>query len=116
MIQDYSQRYSVTGQRQKVRRHSATVSISKDVLLWKAMVVAVTVSIIIGVISSFWFGLQVERGLAELKSAKRVLLEDRLQTRALTAARNHLRDQGKIEAEAAKLGLFPPSAQQIRHF
>ena len=114
MIRDYSRRYlSVVHGKQKVkgRRPAGPQDTRK---LTKLIGLIVTIAMLFGIAVSLWFGWLVRNGLDDLSQsqAKRQLL--RTQNEKLLAQRDNLLSRDKIEAAAKKLGLYPPSAKQIR--
>jgi len=76
---------------------------------------AVTVvAMLLGVVSSLWFGVALRDGLGRLGKGQQEKAELVAANMTLVAEKDALLQQEKIEAAAGRLGLFPPSAKQMR--
>ena len=112
-MRDYAKKYSGGGgSRQKVSG-KRTGGSDRDRPFRIIGVVAV-VALLLGVASSLWFGAALQEGLGKLDKGKQEKTELATANIALSAERDALLQQGKIEAAAGRLGLFPPSEKQIR--
>lgn len=114
MIRDYSSRYpSIVREKQKVlgRRPGGPKG---DNRITKIIGVVVTIAMIVGIATSFWFGWLVRNGLDELNESQAAKQELKGLNEKLVAQRDNLLSGDKIEAAAKELGLYPPSAKQIR--
>lgn len=115
MIRDYSSRYpSVVHGKQKVSGRKSAGPRGDGRRVTKIIGVIVTVAMIVGIAVSFWFGWLVRNGLDELNEALAAKQELKGLNEKLVAQRDNLLSPEKIEASAKKLGLYPPSAKQIR--
>lgn len=114
MIRDYSRRHpSGNGRQQNVYRRSA-VRPSGGGFLWKAVGVFASFAVVVGVAASLWLGWQIDSGLSELAATQQLRQDARVRNAALLARRDRLRGREHVEAAVARLGLYPPSAQQVQ--
>ena len=114
MIRDYSSRYpSVVHGKQKVKGRKSG-SPPGSTRITKIVGLVITVAMIVGIAISFWFGWVVRNGLDELAGSQARRQELKAENGNLVAQRDHLLSREKIEATAKELGLYPPSARQIR--
>ncbi|MDG4475910.1 hypothetical protein [Thiovibrio frasassiensis] len=81
---------------------------------FKIIGVVAVVAMLLGVASSLWFGVALQDNLGRLAKNKQEGTELMAANAALSAEKEALLQQGKIEAAAARLGLFPPSDKQKR--
>ncbi len=112
-MRDYAKKYSgAAGNRQKVSGRRAGGS------EWDGpykIIGAVAVgAMLLGVAGSLWFGVALRDGLGRLDKGKQEKVELAAANVALSAERDALLQQEKMEAAAGRLGLFPPSAKQMR--
>ena len=114
MIRDYSSRYpSVVQEKQKVYGRRPAGPDGKG-RVTKIIGLIVTVAMILGIAMSFWFGWLVRNGLDELAQSQTRRHELITSNEKLVAQRDNLLSREKIGAVAKDLGLYPPSAKQIR--
>lgn len=112
-MRDYSKKYSgVLGGRQKISLNRTGGSDQQQP--FRIIGVVTVVAILLGVVSSLWFGLALRDGLGRLDKGKQERMELSAANVALSAEKEALLQQKKIEAAAVRLGLFPPSEQQMR--
>lgn len=114
MFRDYSKRYpSVVKGKQRVagRKYAGPDDSNK---LLKVITVVVTIAMLLGVSASIWFGWLIRAGLDELGGSQKTRQEFTALNSKLVARRNSLLTREKIEAAAEKIGLYPPTAKQIR--
>ncbi|MFA7383130.1 MAG: hypothetical protein WC001_06745 [Desulfurivibrionaceae bacterium] len=113
-MRDYTNKYSgAVVSRQKVSggRRSGRADREQPS---KIIGVVTVVAMLLGVGSSLWFGLALQEGLGRLDKSRQESSRLGIVNVALIAEKDTLLQQGKIEAAAAGLGLFPPSEQQMR--
>ena len=111
-MRDYARKYSGGGGgRQKVfgRRGG-----SSDERPFKIIGVVAVVAMLVGVVCSLWFGIALKDGLGRLDKGNQEKAELSAANVSLSAEKEALLQQGKIEAAAGGLGLFPPSEKQMR--
>jgi len=112
-VRDYAKKYSgATGSRQKVSGRRAGGSDQERPF---KIIGAVTVAaLLLGVAGSLWFGVALQDRLGKLDKGRQEKNELAAANVTLSAEKEALLRQEKIEAAAGRLGLFPPSAKQIR--
>jgi hypothetical protein len=112
-MRDYAKKHTgVAGNRQNVsgRRPSG----ADRERPFRIIGVVTVVAMLLGVAGSLWFGIALQEGLGRLDKGRQ---EKNVLTAAnvvLSAEKEVLLQQRKIEAAAGRLGLFPPSEQQMR--
>ena len=112
-MRDYAKKYSSTsGNRQKVAgRRTGGSDRERPFKIIGAIAV---VAMLLGVVSSLWFGVALRDGLGRLGKGQQEKAELVAANMALVAEKDALLQQEKIEAAAGELGLYPPSAKQLR--
>lgn len=120
MIHDYSGRYfPVTGHRVQANRlifrRKNAHQVSANRLLWKSVGAMLVLALAVGVTSSFWLGNQIRTTLDSIGNNRVIHTALTLENDRLLGQRNRLLSRDRIEAAAKNLGLYPPSATQIRH-
>ena len=112
-MRDYAKKYSgAGGNRQKVSGRRAGGSDRERP--FRIIGVITVVAMLLGVVSSLWFGAALRDGLGRLDKGKQEKVELTAANVALAAEKEALLQQEKIEAAAGGLGLFPPSEKQMR--
>ncbi|MFA6498477.1 MAG: hypothetical protein WC256_06945 [Desulfurivibrionaceae bacterium] len=112
-MRDYAKKHSgVGGNRQKVSGRRGGRSNGEQP--FKVIGVITAVALMLGVVSSLWFGMALQDGLSRLDKGKQEKVELGAANVELSAKKEALLQQGKIEAAAGELGLFPPSEKQMR--
>jgi len=71
-------------------------------------------AMLLGVISSLWFGMAIRDSLGRLDSGREEKLRLATANVALRVEKESLFAQDNFAAAASKLGLFPPSENQLR--
>jgi hypothetical protein len=112
-MRDYAKKYSgVGGNRQRVAGKRTGGSDRERP--FKIIGVITAVVMLLGVAGSLWFGAALQDGLGRLDKGKQEKTEITATNAALSAEKEALLQQEKIEAAAGGLGLFPPSEKQMR--
>lgn len=115
-MKDYGPPYQTAGKRQKVAKRSSGRGRhpAEHRWLWRATGVLAMVILTIGLGVSLWFGYQINSGLDQLTVRQDRL--QRLQERHdhLGRQRAGLLTQERIQAAARKMGLYPPTAEQVK--
>lgn len=112
-MRDYAKKYSGgIGNRQRVSGKRTGGSGGERP--FRIIGVVAVVAMLLGVVGSLWFGIALRDGLGRLDKGKKEQATLSAANLVLTAQRDALLEQGKIEAAAGRLGLFPPSEKQIR--
>lgn len=116
----YPDRYStVIGKKRFSQRGHKTAGAHKsnladNLFIFKAVGIMVMLTMMIGVGSTFWYGRQMKLALADIGRNEVTQQELTNLNRQLTSKRNLLLDRGNLIAAASKVGVFPPSANQLR--
>ena len=110
MIKDYAKRLpkSAAGRRNMGRGQG------DDGKVLKAVGLIVVSAMLVGVAVSFWLGWKIRTDLDALSRDSRIRKQLTVVNRSLTAERDELLTDEKIEAAAAGIGLFRPTVGQIR--
>ena len=112
-MRDYAKKYSgVGGNRQKVSGRRGGGSEGEQ--SFKIIGAVAVVAMLLGAASSLWFGVALQEGLGRLDKGKQEKVELSAANVSLSAEKEALLQQEKIEAAAGGLGLFPPSEKQMR--
>ncbi len=112
-MRDYAKKYSGGGgNRQRVSGRRGGRSDGEKP--FRIIGVITVGAMLLGVVSSLWFGVALQDGLGKLDKGKQEKVELTAVNVALSAEKEALLQQGKIEAAAGGLGLFPPSEKQMR--
>lgn len=111
-MRDYSKKYSnVIGGRQKI---SVNRPGGPEEQPFRIIGVVTIVAMLLGVVSSMWFGVALRDGLEGLGKGKQENIELSAVKARLSAEKEALLQQKIIETAAEGLGLFPPSENQKR--
>ncbi len=112
-MRDYAKKYSgAGGGRQKIAGRRGNGSDGEKP--FRIIGVITVVAMLLGVACSLWFGIALQDGLGRLDKGKQEKIELAAANVALSAEKEALLQQEKIEAAAGGLGLFPPSEKQKR--
>jgi len=111
-MRDYAKKYSGVGNRQRISGKRAGGSDWERP--FRIIGVVAVVAMLLGVAGSLWFGIALQDGLGKLDKGKQERTELTATNVALSAEKEALLQQEKIEAAAGGLGLFLPSEKQIR--
>lgn len=112
-MRDYAKKYSGGGgKRQQVTGRRSGGSDRQGP--FKIIGVVAVVAMLLGVASSLWFGVALQDNLSRLAKNKQEGSELIAANAALSAEKVALLQQEKIEAAAARLGLFPTTDKQTR--
>lgn len=112
-MRDYAKKYSGSGgSRQQISGRRAGGSGQERP--FKIIGAVAVVALLLGVVGSLWFGVALQDSLGKLDKGKQEKNELAAANVTLSTEKEALLRQEKIEAAAGRLGLFPPSAKQIR--
>lgn len=120
MIQDVSGHYNAppgqlriqaTRGRRRTRSESGKAESRIIVNVIGSMVV---LSLLLGVGSTFWYGLRVRIALEQIAAGETMKQEQSARNLELVNQRDWRLSSEQMEQAAARLGLFPPSAEQLR--
>ena len=112
-MRDYARKYSGAAAG-KQRISGKKGGGSSDERPFRIIGMVAVVAMLLGLGCSLWFGIALKDGLGKLDKGKQEQAELSAANAALSAEREALLQQGKIEAAAGGLGLFPPSEKQLR--
>ena len=121
MFKDYSGSFVMTNGRNKIRSAkrksypAATGFFPATRLLWKTIGAMVLVTLVIGISSTIWYGLQVQVALDQIGDKRIVNNKLQDENRLLVAQRDLLLTQDQMEEAAKKLGLRSPAKDQVRY-
>jgi hypothetical protein len=121
MFKDYSGSFIVVNGRNQLRTSKRKSSIaSKDLfpatkLMWKTIGAMLLVTVVIGISSTIWYGLQVQVALDQIGNNRATNNELLYENRLLIAQRDLMLTQNHIEDAAQKLGLRSPAKNQLRY-
>ena len=110
-VRIHSELGSVSGRQKVWTRRSRSVDNWQGL---KSLGLLVTVATIFGCAASLWFGWQIRIGLDALAHDKEISRELSAINGKMMDSKEKLMLKERIEAEAAAIGLFLPSAKQIR--
>jgi len=114
MIRDFAKRRGLSFRSpQKTNRKGRYQSLPANGYV-KMTAMVVLVALVAGGVTFFWFGRQITAILYELSVANTAREQLAAQHESLLARQNTLMGRENIEAQAAKLNLFPPTPEQIR--
>jgi len=121
MFKDYSDGFIALNGRNKIRSsRKKSVSIAKEFipatkLMWKAIGAMLLVTLVIGISSTIWYGMQVQIALDQISQNKELNKTFQNENRLLIAQRDLMLTQEQMEAAARKLGLQTPAKNQLRY-
>jgi uncharacterized protein HemX len=121
MIKDYSGNFKTANTKNKKRtskgktnsRSNRLFSLTK--MMWNTIGAMLLVTLVIGISSTFWYGWQIQMAWDDIGNSKAMNLELSNLTPQFTTQRDNLLSKNHMEKTARKLGLYPPTAEQIRY-
>ena len=119
MINDYAGHYFTTAilKQHPVRRNASyrkLLGFNGTWMMWKSIGVMLVITMTIGVTSTVWFGWQIKTSLSNIGIERTIQHKITTENKQLAATRDRLLVREQIEAAAKKLGLFSPTARQLR--
>jgi len=111
MIRDYSPRRFAA--KQKVRDRSGRNDSGPGNFFKSAGIVILLIAVV-GLLAGLWVGWAVRSGLDEMGREREQRRELTAQNRQLSESKDRLLEKERMEAAAARQGLFPPTANQVR--
>lgn len=121
MFKDYSGSFIMANNRNKIKtskRNSfsdSTKIFPANKLMWKTTGAMLLVTLVIGISSTIWYGLQVQVALDQIGNNKAINNKLHNENRLLIAQRDLMLTQDQMEAIAQKIGLRSPAKSQIRY-
>jgi len=120
MIKDYSGGMilvsggnKITAKRRSVTVPSELFSLTK--LMWKALGAMLLLTLVIGITSTIWYGLQVQIALDQIGTNKEIYHELNNENKMLAAQRDLMLTPDHMKGAAQKLGLIFPTEKQLRY-
>ena len=121
MIKDYSGSYLILNGRNKIRsskKKSSTASrelFPATTFMWKTIGAMLLVTLLIGISSTIWYGMQVQVALDQIGQNRAISNELQNENHLLIAQRDLMLTQDKMEAAVRTLGLRVPAKNQLRY-
>jgi hypothetical protein len=121
MFKDYSGSFIMTNGRNRIRTSkrksyaAATDFFPATKLMWKTIGAMVLVTLIIGISSTIWYGLQVQVALDQIGNKRTLNTKLHNENRLLLLQRDLMLSQEQMGAAAQKLGLRSPAKNQVRY-
>jgi hypothetical protein len=121
MFRDYSGNFIMTKGRNKIkstRKKSSPASrelLPASKLMWKTIGAMLLVTVIIGISSTLWYGLQVQVALDQIGSNRAANNALHNKKKLLIVQRDLMLTQDQMEIAAQKIGLRSPAKKQIRY-
>ena len=120
MIKDYSGSFIEVKSRNRLRTSKKkSKAASKELFqlstfMWKTIGAMLLLSLVFGISSTIWFGLQVQVALDQIGSHRALNTQMKNEKDQLVTQRDLMLTRGHIEAAVKKLGLRSPAKNQIR--
>jgi cell division protein FtsL len=119
MIHDYSERYfPAAGHKAPANRLFLQKRNSRQLpsgwLLWKSVGAALVIALAVGVTSSIWVGGKIRTALDDIAKSQTQYSALAEKNKRLLAQQDRLLSRERVEAAAKNLGLYPPTADQLR--
>lgn len=121
MFKDYSGSFTMANSRNKIRtsrRKSCAASpelFPASKLMLKTIGAMLLVTLVLGISSTVWYGIQVRDALGQIGNNTAINKELRNKNRLLIAQRELMLTQDQMTAAAQKLGLRAPTNNQLRY-
>ena len=121
MFKDYSGGIILVNGRNRIRSSPGKLSalprelFSASNLMRKTIGALLLATLVIGIGSTVWYGLQVRMALDQIGSIKTVNSELHNRNRLLIAERRQILSENNMQETAAKLGLRSPLKNQLRY-
>lgn len=123
MIKDYSGSHIILNGRNKIRSSkkksspalAASELFSLTQFMWRTIGAMLLITLIIGISSTVWYGLQVQVALDQIGQNRATKNELQNENRLLVAQRDLLLTQDEMEKAVYRLGLRVPSKNQLRY-
>jgi hypothetical protein len=121
MFKDYSGSFVMTTGRNRLRTSKRTSFAAAAGLfpatrfMWKTIGAMVLATLVIGISSTIWYGLQVQVALDQISEKRTRNNTLHNENRLLVAQRDLLLSQDQMEAAAKKFGLRSPAKNQLRY-
>jgi uncharacterized iron-regulated membrane protein len=121
MVNDYSGSYvAINCRNKKISHNKRAATKARDFfsvtkLMWKTLGAMLLVTVVIGITSTMWYGMQVEQALNQIGSDKIINSALTRESRLLNVKHDLMLSQEQMEKAAQKIGLYTPSKSQLRY-
>ena len=121
MYKDYSGgMIAVSGRNKIITSKRKNVSVSHELLpttrvMWKTIGAMLLLTLVIGISSTIWYGLQVQVALDQIGSSAGINNELQNENKLLLAQRNLMLTTDHMRETAQKIGLVSPTENQLRY-
>jgi hypothetical protein len=83
--------------------------------MWKTLGAMLLVTVVIGITSTMWYGLQVQLALDQIGNDKVINSELTSKNSLLIVKRDLILSQEQMEKAAQRIGLYSPTKKQLRY-
>ena len=121
MYKDYSgSMIAVSGRNKIITSKRKNVSVSHKLLpttrvMWKTIGAMLLLTLVIGISSTIWYGLQVQVALDQIGSSAGINNELQNENKLLLAQHNLMLTTNHMRETAQKIGLVAPTENQLRY-
>ena len=121
MVNDYSGSYVAINYRNKKISHNKRAAtkardfFSVTKLMWKTLGAMLLVTVVIGITSTMWYGLQVQLALDQIGNDKITNSTLTRENKLLIVKHDLMLSQEQMEKSAQKIGLYSPTKSQLRY-
>jgi len=121
MVNDYSGSYvAINCRNKKISHNKRAATKARDFfsvtkLMWKTLGAMLFVTVVIGITSTMWYGLQVQLALDQIGSDKITNSQVTRDNKLLIVKRDLMLSQDQMEKAAQKIGLYSPTKSQLRY-
>jgi len=121
MVNDYSGSYvAINCRNKKISHNKRAATKARDFfsvtkLMWKALGAMLLVTVVIGITSTMWYGLQVQLALDQIGNDKITNSTLTRENKLLIVKHDLMLSQEQMEKAAQKIGLYSPTKSQLRY-
>ena len=121
MVNDYSGSYvAINCRNKKISHNKRAATKARDFfsvtkLMWKTLGAMLLVTVVIGITSTMWYGLQVQLALDQIGNDKITNSTLTRENKLLIVKHDLMLTQEQMEKAAQKIGLYSPTKSQLRY-
>ena len=121
MVNDYSGSYvAINCRNKKISHNKRAATKARDFffvtkLMWKTLGAMLLVTVVIGITSTMWYGLQVQLALDQIGNDKITNSTLTRENKLLIVKHDLMLSQEQMEKAAQKIGLYSPTKSQLRY-
>ena len=121
MVNDYSGSYvAINCRNKKISHNKRAATKARDFfsvtkLMWKTLGAMLLVTVVIGITSTMWYGLQVQLALDQIGNDKITNSTLTRENKLLIVKHDLMLSQDQMEKAAQKIGLYSPTKSQLRY-